>query len=44
MEDESGATQSVIDELHFWDIEGEQMDRESLVTRSIVDEVHSSDI
>ena len=32
MEGESGATRSVTDELHFWDIQGEQMDRESFVT------------
>ena len=32
MEGESGATRSVIDVLHSWDIQGDQMDRESLVS------------
>ena len=44
MEGEIGATRSVIDEVHFWDVQGDQMDRDSPVTRSIVDELHSSDI
>ena len=41
MEDESGVTRSIIDELHSWDIEGDQMVNESIVTRSIIDELHS---
>ena len=41
MEDESGVTRSIIDELHSWDIEGDQMVDESIVTRSIIDELHS---
>ena len=44
MEGESGATRSVIDELHLWVIQGDRMDKESPVTRSIIDELHSSDI
>ena len=43
MEGESGVTWSIIDELHCWDIQGDQMEGESCVTRSIVDELHSSD-
>ena len=41
---ESGVTGSIIDELHSWDIQGDQMEGESGVTRSIIDELHSSDI
>ena len=44
MEEESGVTRSIIDELHSWDIQGDQMEGESGVTRSIIDEVHSSNI
>ena len=44
MEGESGVTRSIIDELHSWDIQGDQMEGESGVTRSIIDELHSSDI
>ena len=44
MEDESGVTQSIIDELHFADIQGDQMGGENGVTESIIDELHSSDI
>ena len=44
MERESGVTESIIDELHYSDIQGDQMVRESGVTRSIIDEVYSSDI
>ena len=44
MEGESGMTRSIIDELHSWDIQGDQMESESGVTRSIIDERHSSDI
>ena len=41
MEGESGVTRSIIDELHFSDIKGDQMGGESIFTRSIVDELHS---
>ena len=44
MESESGVTQSIIDELHSSDNQGDQMEGESGVTRSIIDELHSSDI
>ena len=42
MEGESGVTQSIIDELHSWDIEGDEMEGASGVTRSIIDELHSA--
>ena len=32
MESESGVTQSIIDELHSWDIQEDQMEGESFVT------------
>ena len=41
MEGESGVTQSIIDELHSSDIQGDQMEGEGGVTRSIIDELHS---
>ena len=44
MEGEIGVTRSIIDELHSWDIRGDQMEGESGVTRCINDELHSSDI
>ena len=44
MEDESGVTRSIIDELHSWDIQGDQKEGESGVTRSIIDDLHSWDI
>ena len=44
MERESDVTRSIIDELHFSDIQRDQMEGESGVTRSIIDELHSSDI
>ena len=44
MEGESGVTRSIIDELHSWDIQRDQMEGESGVTRSITDELHSWDI
>ena len=37
MEGESGFIRKIIDELHSWDIEGDQMEGESGVTRSIID-------
>ena len=43
-ESESGVIRSFIDELHSWDIEGDQMKRESGFTRSMIDQLHSSDI
>ena len=44
MEGEGGVTRSIIDELHYWDIQRDQREGESGVTRSIIDELHSSDI
>ena len=38
MEGESGVTGSIIDELHFSDIEGDQMEGESGGTQSIIGE------
>ena len=38
MERESGVTQSIIDKLHSWDIQRDQMEGENGVTRSIIDE------
>ena len=35
MKGESGVIQSIIDELHSWDIQGDEMERESGVTPSI---------
>ena len=35
---------SIIDELHSWDVQGNQMEGESGVSRSIIDDLHSSDI
>ena len=44
MEGESGVTRSIINELDFSDIQGDQMVGESIVTRSIIDELHSLDV
>ena len=44
MEGESGVTRNIIDQLHTWNIQGDQMEDESGVTRSINDEIHSLDI
>ena len=44
MEDESGVTRSIIDELHSWDIQGDKMESESSVTRNVIDEFHSMSI
>ena len=44
MEGESGVTQSVIDEVLCWDIEGDKMVGECGVTGSIIAELHSWDI
>ena len=44
MEDESGVTRSIIDELHSWEIEVYKMEGESGVTRIIIEELHSWDI
>ena len=44
MEGENGVTRSIIDELHSWDIERDQMEGESGVTQNIIDELCSSNI
>ena len=44
MESESDVSRSVIDEIHSWDIKGDEKEGESGVTRSIIDELHSLDI
>ena len=44
MAGERGVTQSIIDELQSWDIQGDQAKGENGVTRSIIDEIYSSDI
>ena len=41
MEDESGVTRSIIDEIHSSVIEGDKNEGESGVTQSIIDELHS---
>ena len=41
MEDESGVSRSIIDELHSSDIQGDQMEGEWGIPRSIIDELHS---
>ena len=40
MEGESGATRSIIDELHSSDIQRDQMEGERGATRKIIDELH----
>ena len=44
MEGESGVTRSIIEEIHSWDIQGEELADESDVTRGIIDELCSWDI
>ena len=44
MESESGISRSIIDELHSWDIQGDQSEGGSGVPPSIIDELHSSNI
>ena len=44
IEAESRFTRSIIDELHFSDIQVDQMVDERGVTRSTIEELHSSDI
>ena len=38
MEGESGATRSIIDEVHSSDVQGDQMEGDGGVPRSIIDE------
>ena len=44
MERESGVTRNIIDKLHSWDIEGDQMEGEIGFSRSFIDVLHSWDI
>ena len=44
MDGGSGVTQSIIEELHSSDIQGDQKEGESGVTPSTIDELHSSDM
>ena len=44
MEGESGATRSILDELHSSDIQRDQMESESGVARCIIDELDSSEV
>ena len=44
MEGESGVLRRIIDELHAWNIQGDQIEDESGVTRSIIHELHSSEM
>ena len=44
MEGESGVTRSIIDEVHSWDIQGDQMGGESGANRNIIDELRSWDM
>ena len=44
MEGESANTRSIIDELHFSDIQRDPMEGESGVTRSITDKIQSLDL
>ena len=41
-EGESDVTGNIIDELHSWDIQGDQIKGESGIILSIIDELHSS--
>ena len=44
MEGESGVTRIIINENHYWNLQGHEMESESCVTRSVIDELHSLDI
>ena len=44
MEGKSGVTRSIIDELHYLDIQAEKMESGCGVTGSIIDQLHSWDI
>ena len=44
MQGESGVTQSIIEESHSWDIQGDQIEGEGDVTRNIIDELQPRDI
>ena len=44
MEGEGSVTRSITDELHFWDIQRDQMEGEGGFIGSIIEELHSSDV
>ena len=44
MECEGGITRSSNDELHSWDVHGDETESETRVSQSVIDELHSSDI
>ena len=44
MEGESAVTRTILNELHSWDIQGDEIEVVSGVTRSIIDEVFFWDI
>ena len=44
MEDESGVTRSIIEELDYWDIKANQVEGGIGVNRSIIDERYTWDI
>ena len=41
---ESAVTRGIIDEIHSWDTQGDQIEDEGEVTRNIIDELNSRDI
>ena len=41
MEGESRVTRSIIDEIHSWEIQGDEIEGQSGVTGSIIDDLHS---
>ena len=44
MAGESGVTGNIIDQIHSWDIQGDQKESESPVTQGVIDELHFLDI
>ena len=41
MEGENGVTPSIVDEIHSWDIQGDEVGGETGVIRTIIAELHS---
>ena len=41
MEGENGVTPSIVDEIHSWDIQGDEVEGETCVIRTIIAELHS---
>ena len=44
MKGEICVSRSILDQLRYWDIQGDKIEGERGVTRSIIDELHSSAI